>query len=211
MSKKIFFSFFIIIVMFTFNACNLQKNDPINSNYQISKTSLFSNNKFTDMDSAIKEIANQLLLNISRNHQINYKFAVTSIVNLDDFESTSSFGRMISESLINELHEKRFKVIDFRTRSVMKINGDGEFVLTRNGDELKDEMPYTLTLVGTYSILDDHRLVINTRIIDIFSSEVYSTSRVIYTYDDCSKYDLCQSGSLQKMKKINTIQIKEDM
>jgi TolB-like protein len=209
MSKKLIFSF-VFLFIFLFTGCNLQKNDPLNSRYERAPVSFLSDHKFNDIDKAIIEIANQLLLNISRNHQINYKFAVTSLVNLDDFESTSSFGRMVSESLINELHERRFKVIDFRTRDVMTINKNGEFVLTRDSDLLKDEMPYTLTLVGTYSILDDNRLVLNTRIIDMFTSEVFSTSRIIYEYKDCSKYDLCSSGSLKKQRIPNKIKMMEE-
>jgi TolB-like protein len=208
MSKLI--SFLILLNLFLFSGCNLQKQTPLNKKYQSSESSFFTNNEYSDINKGINEIANQLLMNISRNHQINYKLVVTSLVNLDDFDSTSSFGRMISESLINEMHSRRFKVIDFRTRELMTINPAGEFVLTREADQLKDEMPFALMLVGTYTLLDNKRIVINTRIMDIFSSEVLSTSRILYEFKECEKYHLCQNDAILKKRVPNEIPIKEE-
>lgn len=209
MYKKVFaFVPFLIFVLFLSGCALQQKQQPINKKYKLSQASLFTSHEYSDIDKGISEIANQLLLNITRNHQINYKLAITSYVNLDDFESTSSFGRMISESLINEMHSRQFKVIDFRTRELMTINNDGEFVLTREADDLKDEMPYTLMLVGTYTLLDNERLVINTRIMDIFNSDVISTSRILYEFKDCEKYGLCENDHIIKKQTPNEIPIK---
>lgn len=192
---------FITILILLFTGCLKQKQDPLNNRYSISSTSFFDSNEFDDLDKAIDEIANQLLINITANNHKNYKIAMTAFVKLDDFSKTNSFGRMLSESLINELHSRRFKVLDFRTREVITVNEDGEFVMTRDVNEIRDEIPAAYTLVGTYSVLDDKRIVINTRIIDIFSSNVISTSRVLYTYGDCSKYDLCTKSQMKRIPK----------
>lgn len=210
MRKQIFIFVPLIFFTLSFLGCSIQKQDPINSKYQLSQQSLFISHKYDDIDNGIIEIANQLLLNIPRNYQKNYKVAVTSLVNLDNFEESSSFGRMISESLINELHSRRFQVIDFRTRELMTINSTGEFVLTREAQELKDEMPYTLMLVGTYTLLDDKRIVINTRIMDIFTSDIVSTSRILYTFEECQQYGLCKNDHMTKQKP-KEIPLKEAM
>lgn len=197
---KTLISFFLLMLLaLSFSGCIKQKQDSPNSRYGVSSSSFFDSREFDDLDEAIDEIANQLLLNISAKQHKNYKIAMTAFVKLDDFSKTNSFGRMVSESLINELHARAFKVLDFRTREVITVNEDGEFALTRNIDEIRDEIPTAYTLVGTFSILDDKRIVINSRIIDIFSSDVISTSRVLYTYTDCNKYDLCPKDKIKRI------------
>lgn len=202
---KLFFkSLLLLAVLFQFSGCLKKKETihlPQNKNYSTSSLGSYfwGKNSYKDLDLAINEIANQLLLNITSNNHKNYKIALTTLVQLDDFSKTTSFGRTVSESLINELHARRFQVIDLRTRQLITVNDTGEFVLTREVEELKDEIGATYTLVGTYSILDDNRIVINARIMDIFTSDVISTARVMYQYENCEKYDLCKGESAKRV------------
>jgi TolB-like protein len=180
-----------LLTIFLLSGCK-QNRTSLNKNYKVSSYSFYNSNEFKDLNKAIDEIANHLLLNINSTKHKYSKIVVTSLVNLDEFEQTSKFGRMVAESLINELHYRKFKVIDFRATEAININESGEFALTRNIDKLKDEMPEALILVGTYSILDKSRLVINTRIVNNFTSDVISTSRVVYQFKDCKPFNLCE-------------------
>jgi TolB-like protein len=170
---------------------------------------MYASNEFKDLNKAIDEIANHLLLNINARKQKHSKIVITSLVNLDEFEQTSKFGRTVAESLINELHYRKFKVIDFRATEALSINETGEFALTRNIDKLKDEMPEALILVGTYSILDKNRLVINTRIVNNFTSDVISTSRVVYKYKDCKLFELCEKVDNDKKPVVKKLAIED--
>lgn len=197
----------ILLLVFSFTGCK-QNRTSLNNSYKVSSMSMYTDNEFRDLNKAIDEIANHLLLNIdSKKHKYN-KIVVTSFVNLDELTKTSKFGRMVSESLINELHYRKFKIIDFRATEAITINEHGEFALTRNIDKLKDEMPEALILVGTYSILDKDRLVINARIVNNFTSDVISTSRVVYKYKDCKPFELCTKE--MPKPKANKLQIMED-
>jgi TolB-like protein len=178
----------------------------MNSNYKVSSQSLFSNGVFTDLNVAIAEISNQLLLNISSSQQKNNKFAITTFVNLNDFKQTSRFARVVSESLIDELHTKHFKLLDYRTQDVISVDNNGEFSLTRDTLKLKDEIPNALIVVGTYSIIDKKTIVVNGRIIDNFTSKVLSTAKVLYQYDNCKILEICTD----KNQQINNISISED-
>jgi len=202
MIKKIFL-FSIITLILT--SCS--QNNNINNRYRTLPLGLFSNSNYTDLSKAITEISNQLLLNIPYTKQKNNKFVITTFVNLNDFKQTSKFARVISESLIDELHKKRFKILDYRTQDVISVDKNGEFLLTRDTLKLRDEIPQSLLVVGTYSIIDKKTLVINARVIDNFTSIVLSTAKVIYEYEDCKILDIC-------VKKKNTItskiQISED-
>jgi len=179
-------------------------HENINSNYKYTTAfKFFDGVEYTDFNKAIIEIAQQLLLNITRSNQINNTIAVTPLVSLDQFAETSRFGRAVSESLINELHERRFKVIDYRVTELIKINPKGEFVLTRDAEKLKSQIPYSLILLGTYGLLElddeiyykdhDDKVVINTRIMDLETSNVLSTSRVIVIFKNarCRLFNLC--------------------
>ena len=188
----------ITLIFFTFISCS-QYNKHINSNYK-TKSSLFSNfnSSFDNLDNAIAEISDQLLLNIQSSVQKNNKIVITTFVDLNEFTKTSPFGRALSEGLIDELHTRHFKLLDFRAMETISVNQDGEFTLTRDILKLRDEMPEALIVVGTYTLLEDNLIAINTRIINNFTADVMSTSKVIYEYEDCKKFKICE----KKVKKV---------
>jgi len=196
--------FILILVSFSFISCS-QNTSHINVNYK-TKSSLFSNNNssFDNLDDVTTEISNQLLVNIKSSMQKNNKFVISTFVDLNEFTKTSPFGRALSESLINELHTRNFKILDFRTTQSISVNSTGEFSLTRDILKLRDEMPEALVVIGTYTLLENDKIVINTRIVNNFTSDVISTSKVIYKYKDCKKFDLCE----QKFEK-QIIEIKK--
>ena len=210
MLNKLFITTLSLFIVFSFIGCK-QSQTPINSKYKKSKFSYFADEHFTDLDNAIIEISNQLLLNIDTNSYKNNKIVITSFVSLDEFTKTSSFGRMVAESLINELHSRRFKLIDFRATEAMTVNKNGEFILSRDIDRLKDEMPGALVLVGTYTKLDKNRLVINARIVNNHTSDVLSTARVVYEYDDCKPFDLCPKKEHIKKPIVKKFKILKDL
>jgi TolB-like protein len=164
----------------------------INKNYKLLHFSFFHNTTYKDLDTAISEISKELLVNMPSYKIKNNKIAITSFVNLDSLKETSSFGRVIAESLINDLHVKHFKIIEFRQQNSISVNNSGEFILTRNTDKIVDEIPNSLLLVGTYSILEDKKIVINARIIDNSTLDVISTARVsLNDYKTCKRFNLC--------------------
>ena len=203
---------FLIIILssFVFISCS-QDTKHINVNYK-TKASLFSSTStsFSSLDSAISEISNQLLVNIPSSMQKNNKLVITTFVDLNEFTQTSSFGRALSEGLINELHTRKFKLLDFRAMETISVNKSGEFSLTRDVLKLRDEMPEALIVVGTYTLYENNLIAINTRIINNFTSDVISTSKVVYEYEDCKSFNLCQKPFAKESIKINKIPFIED-
>ena len=147
---------------------------------------------FYDLNDVIINIADQLL----DSNTIKTKptsIILTSFVDLNSLESTDSFGRIISESMFNELHIRKFKVTDFRGQDAVSVNPDGEFHITRDIEKLKDNIEaIEYILVGTYTAFENESLLVNGRIIDSISGEVISSARVIYKPKDCKFYDICQ-------------------
>ena len=145
---------------------------------------------FMDLNSAITELSNQILINniIKQNQK---KIVLTTFVNLNELKKTSIFGRVTSESMINELHIRNFEVLDFRGQDYISVNNNGEYHLTREVGKLKPQLKNAYILVGTYSLFDQNTIAINARIMDFESGEVISTGRVVYLMSNCKLFDLC--------------------
>ena len=79
-------------------------------------------------------------------------------------------------------------------------NDKGIFYLSRELKELKEKNGDILVLTGTYSKFDYDSIVLNARLLDVQTSDVISTARVIYTYKDCSLVDLCDDEKIRVIK-----------
>ncbi len=144
-----------------------------------------------DLNHAIISIADQLLTtNILKD--TNTSIILTSFADLNKLNRTTTFGRLVSESMFNELHIRDFRVTDFRGQDAISVNADGEFHITRDVDKLKDHISATeYIVVGTYVKFENNTVLINARIIDSESGAIISTARVIYEPIDCSLFDMC--------------------
>lgn len=99
---------------------------------------------------------------------------VTTFVNLDDMESTSSFGRVCSEQLLSELAMKGYEVVELRKGEALEFVQDkGEFMLSRSPALVKRTHSLGAILVGTYTSSED-RVYLNVRLIDPRSAMVLS-------------------------------------
>ena len=146
---------------------------------------------YSNLNTTIINIAEQLF-DTKLNKKNPSRLILTSFVDLDNLENTSTFGRLISESMFNELHIRKFLVTDFRGQEAVSVNEDGEFHISRDADKLKDiinEVEYIL--VGTYVKFENQSLLINARILDSISGNVFSSARVIYRPKDCSLFNIC--------------------
>ena len=144
-----------------------------------------------NLNGAIVAIADQLLTtNIFENK--NTSIILTSFADLDKLNKTTTFGRLLGESMFNELHVRKFKVTDFRGQNAVSVNADGEFHITRDVNKLRDHIEATeYVVVGTYVKFENDTILINARILDSASGAIISTARVIYKPRDCSLYNMC--------------------
>lgn len=103
---------------------------------------------------------------------------VTTLVNLDDLYTTSTFGRMYAEQLISELTMKGYEVIELRASDALRfMNDGGEFGLSRDAGAVRDARNLGAILVGTYTVSPE-RVYVNVRLIDPKSSAVLSAGSV---------------------------------
>ena len=144
------------------------------------------------LENTITSLAIQLLQN--KKIDTDKAFAVTSFVRLDNLKKTSEFGRILSESMMNELSIRGFNVTEFRGQMSLSVNENGEYLLSRDAQKLKNSIQNQYVVVGTYS-RQYKRIMVNARIVDNISGKVISSGRVSYAHglkDDCSIFKDCK-------------------
>ena len=143
------------------------------------------------LESTIASLAAQMLENkkLDRNKPV----LITSFVRLDEFKKTTEFGRVVSESLINELSNKGFEIIEFRGQMAVSINDEGEYFISRKPHELKSKIPDTYVVVGTYS-RQAGKVMLNARVIDNITGKIITSARATYVHnvkEDCIVFKDC--------------------
>ncbi|RLA81214.1 MAG: hypothetical protein DRG78_09590 [Epsilonproteobacteria bacterium] len=183
-------SFFIIFII-TGCALNIQpkpKKETTASHYQMEDEHISTN-----LNTTIIDIANQLF-NTSKDKKNPPRLILTSFVDLNKLDKTTIFGRLVSESMFNELHIRKFKVTDFRGQDAVNVNEDGEFHISRDTEKLKDSLEHIeYILVGTYVKFENQSLLINARILDSISGDIISSARAVYQPKDCRIFGICKN------------------
>ena len=143
------------------------------------------------LEATIASLATQMLQN--KKMDTNKPVLITSFVKLDEFKKTTEFGRVISESLINELSNRGFNIIEFRGQMAVSINDEGEYFISRKPHELKNKIPNTYVVVGTYS-RQAGKIMLNARVIDNITGKIITSARSTYEHgvmNDCILFRDC--------------------
>ncbi len=134
----------------------------------------------TNMGGYINEVsqamADQLIRNTDLTQFADNPVAVTSFVNLEDFDETSRIGDILSENMLHELQVRGHKVIDFKMMPYIRVTPEGDFVRSREVDELITKHKINVVLTGTYVHHKDG-LVVNARMMEFKSGVVVSSAQ----------------------------------
>ena len=185
---KYAYLFLSIAVIALFNGCIEQTKY---NKYITLKTNKHLHN---NLHTSISDISKQLFKSTKKERLLD-GIVVTSFVSLEDFKKTTKLGRILGESMISELHSRGFKVHDFRGRDAILVTKKGEFYITRDPMNLKDEIANAHILVGTYSQFDQNSILLNVRVLDFETGEVISSARVVYTINNCKLLENCKKSA----------------
>lgn len=153
------------------------------------------------LEGTINSLATQMM----RNQKMStYKpVLITSFVRLDNFKKTTEFGRIVSESLINEMSNRGFNIIEYRGQMAVSVNEKGEYFITRNPHKLKDKVPNTYVVVGTYS-RQYGKVMLNARVMDNITGKIITSARSTYQHNasnDCLIFRDCKPARTIKIIK----------
>lgn len=155
----------------------------------------------SSLEGTINSLATQMMRN--RKLNTNKPILITSFVRLDNFKKTTEFGRVVSESLINEMSNRGFNVIEYRGQMAVSINERGEYFITRNPYKLKDKVPNTYVVVGTYS-RQFGKVMLNARVMDNITGKIITSARSTYQHNkrnDCLLFKDCKPARTIKIIK----------
>ena len=153
------------------------------------------------LESTINSLATQMMRN--KKMDSTKPILITSFVRLDNFKKTTEFGRIVSESLINEMSNRGFNIIEYRGQMAVSINEQGEYFISRNPYKLKDEIPNTYVVVGTYS-RQFGKVMLNARVMDNITGKIITSARSTYKHnrrDDCLIFKDCRPARTIKIIK----------
>ena len=153
------------------------------------------------LEGTINSLATQMMRN--KKMDTSKPVLITSFVRLDNFKKTTEFGRIVSESMINEMSNRGFNIIEYRGQMAVSINEKGEYFITRNPYKLKDKIPNTYIVVGTYS-RQFGKVMLNARVIDNITGKIISSSRATYLHNkrnDCILFKDCRPARTIKIVK----------
>ena len=127
----------------------------------------------------IRELGEQLIADI-RDCSLQGTVALpVSFVNLDDFKTTSSLGRLIAEQLFYEFNQRGFPIREYRIPGSISIRPtEGEFYLSRDLGNLSVHSSGSVVIVGTYSG-DSRAVFINARLVRPRDGRVLRTASIV--------------------------------
>ena len=103
----------------------------------------------------------------------------TSFVNLDDFNETSAFGRLIGEQLFYELNQRGYPVREYRMSGNIQPRAKaGEFALSRELGRLAAKSGQAVVIAGTYA-RGNNAVFVNARLIRPKDGRVIRTANLV--------------------------------
>lgn len=103
--------------------------------------------------------------------------AITTFVDLDASLNTSSqLGNQIAESMMYQLQKFGHNVVDFKAMDVINVTARGDFVMTREVEELAERRIASHVLAGTL-IYRTNGVEVNARIINLDTKRVTASAQ----------------------------------
>jgi hypothetical protein len=112
----------------------------------------------------VRELADQLLTTMPTAGLAGYVALPASFVNQDDFDQSSSFGRLLAEQLFYEFNQRGFPVREYRYPGSVVLRSEGEFVLSRSMGALSGRGDGIVFVTGTY-FREKDAIFVNARMI----------------------------------------------
>ncbi len=127
------------------------------------------------INDVVKGLAYQMLTSSSF---VNAKtpVAVASFVDLKDLETTNWLGNQLAESFVHELQRHGLVVIDFKTTGHIRVTKSGDYVFSRDWQELPERQIIDYVVSGTM-VEQENGILVNARMIGIQSKVVVATAQ----------------------------------
>lgn len=174
------FRFLITLLAASFVLSGCAHNSPTIANKKAITYEDAANSKFIPTNySAADNLINQLKLNTAPNSTL----IISTLVNIDALESSSTLGRLASEQISARFTQKGYRTIELKFRdNVYMAQGQGELMLTREVHELANTHAAQAVVVGTYAQSRDF-IYINLKVIQPNTNTVLAVHDYVLPLD----------------------------
>lgn len=108
--------------------------------------------------------------------------AITTFVDLDaSLKTSSQLGNQLAESMMYQLQKFGFGVVDFKAMDVITVTSHGDFVMSRDVEELAERRIASHVLTGTL-IYRPNGVEVNARVINLNSKLVIASAQKVIPY-----------------------------
>jgi len=133
----------------------------------------------------VDKVVSEMLSNnqyVSKQHSI----AVVSMVELDDFSSTTRLGQQVAEGIVHYLHVNGYRLVDFKLTGTISVTPKGDFIHSRDWQRLKNEMDVDYLVSGTLDSYDNG-VYLNVRMVGFHSQVVVASSQTFITTEQLQR------------------------
>lgn len=127
----------------------------------------------------VRELGEQLVADM-RDCSLQGSVALpVSFVNLDNFDETSAFGRLIAEQLFHELNQRGYPVREYRMSGNIRPRAKaGEFALSRELGAVSAGAGNAVVIAGTYAQANN-AVFVNARLVRPGNGRVIRTANLV--------------------------------
>lgn len=100
----------------------------------------------------------------------------TSFVDLDNLNSSSTFGRLLGEQVASRMSQLGYRVMELKLRqgSMIVNENAGEMILSRDLRDVRTSQDTQGVLVGTYTIIDD-AIIVSAKLLSTLDGAMLAT------------------------------------
>lgn len=132
--------------------------------------------------SAINHMSEQIVNELVRQNDAlrsNQPLLVSTPVLLADLNKTNTVGLQLQQGLTAAMHQHQFSLVDINVGENIRVTPEGDFILTRNWQQLPADIAVEHVLVSTMS-MSSEGMVVNARIVNITNNRVVSASQASF-------------------------------
>ncbi len=155
-----------------------------------------------EFDKNIHQMARQLFTNLQEPDpevgDLMDGIAMGSFVDLKKLSRTSSFGRYLAEQLMTEFQQRGYKVVEIRKSTNIRIQEKrGEYGLSRDVSEIRQNVAARTMVTGTYAIAGD-KIMVNAKVLDNKNANLLSSATMIFSKNNLTNLLLSDAVSASR-------------
>ena len=182
-------AFFAVFLAFFLAGCSSNERTVRQVSYEEAANS--------ELIGANYKAANALIAQARLALDLDQPVIIATVVNINQLESSSAFGRLVSEHISARFSQSGYKMIEMKARKTvyMKRN-EGELLLTREIKDIAAEHNAQAVVVGLYAVSTD-MIFVNVKVIHPNGNQVLAAYDYAVPHDNNNRA-LLQTASKQR-------------